>query len=127
MIIDVGVDAGSMLVPELVWLSSVSMRVVGGFIMFMFIGILLAGAAGVFCGLGICMDCISMPGMSDIGGCLVCAWMEGAANRTSGSNVVASLRGMGIPSLEDCVSADSVRTTLQGANEQERDQIRRVM
>src|SRR5258707_13035486 len=74
------------------------MRSVGGFIMFMFIGV-----AGVFCGAGICMDCISMPGMSGMGVSLVCAWMEGAVNRTSASNVVASLWDMGIPSLEDCV------------------------
>src|SRR5216684_2761089 len=46
MIMDVGVEAGSMLVPELVWLSSVSMRVVGGFIMCMS---MVIGVAGVFC------------------------------------------------------------------------------
>src|SRR6266481_6709085 len=92
MSMETGVDAGSTLVPELVWLSSASMRVVGGFIISMFIFI---GAVGLFCGAGICMDCISMPGMSGMGVSLVCAWMEGAVNRTSGSNVVASLWGMG--------------------------------
>jgi hypothetical protein len=51
---------------------------------------------------------------------LVCAWLEGAANRTNGSNIVASLWGMGIPSLEKIAwSADSVAKTLQGANGQE--------
>ena len=103
MIIDVGVDAGSMLVPELVWLSSVSMRVVGGFIMSMFMEVMFIGAAGVFCAVGICMEGMSIPGMSGMGGCLVCAWKGSAANKTSGSNVVACLWGMVIPSLEDCV------------------------
>jgi hypothetical protein len=42
------VDAGSMLVPEFVWLSSVSMRVVAGFIMS-----ILIGFEGVFGGIGI--------------------------------------------------------------------------
>jgi hypothetical protein len=51
--------------------------------------------------MGICMDCISIPGMSGMGDCLICAWMEGAANRTSENNGVASLWGMVIPSLED--------------------------
>src|SRR5258708_38560509 len=97
-----GVDVGSMLVPELVWLSSVSMRVVGGFIMFMSIGVLLIGVAGAFCGMGICMDCISTPGMSGMEGCLICARTGIAANRTSGSNGVASLWDMVSPSLEYC-------------------------
>jgi len=59
------------------------------------------GVAGAFCGMGICVECVSIPGMSGMGDCLVCAWMEGATNRTSGSNVVASLWDMVIPSLED--------------------------
>src|SRR5258705_10564994 len=100
MSMETGVEGGSMLVPELVWLSSASMRLVGGFIMFMSMFI---GAAGVFCCAGICMDCISMPGMSGMRDCLTCAWMEGAVNRTSGSNVVASLWDMVIPSLDDCM------------------------
>src|SRR6266851_6108463 len=100
MSMETGVEGGSTLVPELVWLSSASMRVVAGFIMFMFMSI---GVAGAFCGMGICMDCVSIPGMSGMGDCLVCAWMEGTANRTSGSNVVASLWDMVIPSLEDCM------------------------
>jgi hypothetical protein len=68
MIMEVGVDAGSMLVPELVWLSSVSMRLVGGFIMFMSFGVMLIEVAGVFCGMGICDDGISVPGISGMGG-----------------------------------------------------------
>jgi hypothetical protein len=67
MIIKVGVDAGSMLVPEFVWLSSASMRVVAGFIMSMF---MLIGAAGAFCGFGICVEGMSIPGISGMG-CLV--------------------------------------------------------
>jgi hypothetical protein len=100
MIMDVGVDAGSMLVPELVWASSVSMRVVGGFIMFMSV---LIGVAGAFCGMGICGEGMFMPGMSGTGGCVVCARRGSAASKTSGSNLVACLWGMVIPSLEDCV------------------------
>src|SRR5271168_1579139 len=61
--IETGVDAGSTLVPEVMWASSASMRVVGGFIMFI-------GAAEVFCGIGIC---ISMPGVSGVDVCMVCA------------------------------------------------------
>ncbi len=56
-----GVDAGSMLVPELVWLSSTSMRVVGGFVMFI-------GDVGAFGGAG-----AFIPGMSGMG--LSCAPM----------------------------------------------------
>src|SRR5258707_10248159 len=98
------VEGGSTLVPELVWLSSASMRVVAGFIMFMFMFMsMFIGVAGAFCGMGICMDCKSIPGMSGMGDCLVCAWMEGATNRTSGSNVVSSLWDIVIPSLEDCM------------------------
>ena len=43
MIMEVGVDVGSMLVPELVWLSSVSMRVVEGLIMFIWVFIWFGG------------------------------------------------------------------------------------
>src|SRR6266852_5725970 len=63
MSMETGVEGGSTLVPELVWLSSASMRVVAGFIMFMFMSMFI-GVAGPFCGMGICMDCISIPGMS---------------------------------------------------------------
>src|ERR1700746_1351446 len=90
MIMDVGVDAGSMLVPELVWASSVSMRVVGDFIIFMSV---LIGVAGAACGMGICGEGMSMPGMGGMGGCLVCARRGSAASKTSGSNVVACLWG----------------------------------
>src|ERR1700741_3413279 len=83
MIMDVRVDAGSMLVPELVWASSVSMRVVGDFIIFMS-G--LIGVAGGGCGMGICGEGMSMQGR---GGCLFCAVRGSAASKTSGSNVVA--------------------------------------
>src|SRR6266566_4787653 len=100
MNMETGVEGGSMLVPEVMWASSASMRLVGGFIMF--ISVFICGAE-VFCCIGICMDCISIPGMLGMGGCLVCAWMGSAANRTSGSNVVASLWDMVIPSLDDCM------------------------
>jgi hypothetical protein len=39
--------------------------------------------------------------MSGMGGCLVCAWIGSAADKTSGSKEVASLWDMVIPSLED--------------------------
>src|SRR5271155_941042 len=59
MIMGTGVEAGSMLVPEEVWASSASIRVVGGLDMSMLMSISL--------GLG-----FSIPGMSGIGLC--CAW-----------------------------------------------------
>src|SRR5580704_7549123 len=59
MIMATGVDAGSMLVPELVWASSASMRVAGGSYMSMLMSIWVD------------LD-FSMPGMSGIGLC--CAW-----------------------------------------------------
>ena len=97
---DVGVDAGSMLVPELVWLSSVSMRVVGGFIMFMLRVHRVAGcsAARVFAWRACpCRACRAWAAVwSAHGG-------EAQLIETSGSNVVACLWGMVIPSLEDCV------------------------
>src|ERR1700745_1883809 len=83
MIMEVGVDAGSMLVPELVWASSVSIRVVGDFIIFIS---MLIGVAGLFCGAGICGEGISISGMSGMGGCLVWAWRGSATSKTSGGN-----------------------------------------
>ena len=95
-----------MLVPEVVWLSSASMRVVGGFIVFMS---MLVGFAGVLGGIGICMGCVSIPGMSGIGrlSCLRIGWKT-VANRATANRGAASVRGMMIPSLEDCVVAGSV-------------------
>ncbi len=82
MSMETGVDGGSMLVPELVWRSSASMRVVGGVIMFIEV-------AGAFCGIDICGECMSIPGMSGGGGCLVCALVGTVANRTSENEVAA--------------------------------------
>ena len=48
----------------------------------------------------------SIPDMFGIG-CLVCAQVESVVDKTSGSKVFADLRSNGIPSLEDCVVADS--------------------
>ena len=121
---ETGVDAGSMLVPELVWLSSVSIRVVGGLIMFM---PMLMGVAGVFCGVGICVEDISIPGMSGMGGCWVCARRGSAVSKTSGSNVVACQWDMVIPSLEDCVVGRQRLENAVRRARQERTQIRRVM
>jgi hypothetical protein len=50
-----GVEAGSMLVPEVACWSSASMRVLGAFIVF------------------VEWECMFMPGMSGIDGCCVCA------------------------------------------------------
>jgi hypothetical protein len=61
---ETGVDAGSMVVPDVVWLSSDSMRLVGGVILPISIGVAgFIGVAGVLCGMG-------MLGMGD---CVVCA------------------------------------------------------
>ena len=61
-----GVEGGSTLVPEFMRSSSTSMRLVAGFIMSMF---MLIADVGVLC----CGACMSMPGMSCMGGCVVCA------------------------------------------------------
>jgi hypothetical protein len=69
MSMETGVEGGSALVPEVVWASSASMRLAGGFIMsielpiVMFVSILFGGAP-VVCGVGFCVAGISMPGIS---------------------------------------------------------------
>src|ERR1700722_6824209 len=117
MSIALGVEGGSMLVPELVWLSSASTRLVGGFIMS-----IPFGAAGAVWGMDSCME-----GMSDAEGCWVCASVKVAENRTNGSRVAASIWGMGIPSLEECIADRQRGWMLQGAKGQEWNQIRSAM
>jgi hypothetical protein len=64
---------------------------------------------GVFFGMGICVECMSIPGLSGMGGCcLVCAFVGSIADSTSASIVAFDRKRMVIPSLEDCVVAYSV-------------------
>lgn len=101
-----------MLVPEVVWLSSISMRVVGGFIMSMGAGVAEEGCG---MGIGICMDCMSNANTPGTVRCCVCAWLGSVAKRTNGNMVAASLGGMWIPSLEDCIAGTRRGRTLQYA------------
>jgi hypothetical protein len=66
-----GAEGGSALVPEVVWASSASMRLVGCVIIFMDIDV--------------CMELMSMPGM---GGVEACCW----AARVSGTNTTSESR-----------------------------------
>lgn len=120
MSIATGVDAGSMLVPELVWLSSDSMRVVGGFIM----SIDVAGVPG---GIGVCEEGWFIPGMSGMGDGLSCARMNGVAKNASESRVAGRVERMLIPSLEDCGFGKQHGQRCKTFREQERSQIRRAM
>jgi hypothetical protein len=96
-----GVDGGSALVPEVVWLSSASMRVVGGFIMSMSI-------PGIdICAFGF-MPC--MFGM----GCFVWAQVESVTDKTSGSRIVAGLWSMEFLLLKTALWA-AARKTLRDA------------
>jgi hypothetical protein len=86
------------------------MRLVGGFIMSMFFDV-----AGVLCGMGICVECMSIPGMSGMRGCLVCAWRKSAVDRRSGSKTAAGLWNMVIPSLDSCMVGNSVEERCEDA------------
>jgi hypothetical protein len=70
MIMDTGVDAGSMLVPELVCASSSAMSVVGAFDMSIAIS---AEVAGAVLGMVIWAECGFIPGISGMEGCFVWA------------------------------------------------------
>ncbi len=120
---ETGVDGGSMLVPEVMWASSASMRLVAGFIVFMS---MLAGFAPVVGGMGICMGRVSMPGISCIGGSVIWAWVESVANKTSANSVAASVWRMVIPSFDDFVIAGSVKERWKTRGSKE-NQIRRAM
>lgn len=86
-----------MLVPEVVWANSASIRVVGGCMLFVFMpfismGIFIGAAwfsCGVFFGAG-----MFMPGISGIGDGFVCAWMAGAAKRPNESRANVSFGSM---------------------------------
>ena len=73
MSMEAGVDGGSMLVPEVVWLSSASMRLVAGFIMFMPL-MFIPGSICMFvegvCSFDAGLSLMSMPGMSGMEGCV---------------------------------------------------------
>jgi hypothetical protein len=110
-----------MLVPEVVWLSSASMRLGGGFILS-----ILFDVAGVLCGMGLCGECVSIPGMSGMGGSLVCAWRKSAVDRRSGSKMAAGLWSMVIPSLDSCMVGNSEGERCEDARSRG-SQIRRAM
>jgi hypothetical protein len=80
MSMETGVDGGSALVPEVVWLSSDSMRVVGGFIMLGCIMLL-----GMF---------MVMPGASGMFGCGFWAMRDRGDDRTSERKIAGRMRGM---------------------------------
>ena len=90
-----------MLVPEVVWASSVSMSVVEGFMVpmfmpFMSMGIFI-GVAWLSCGVGFCVAGVFIPGMSGISGVedgFVCEWMAGVANMASENTANISLRSI---------------------------------
>jgi hypothetical protein len=70
---------------------------------------MLGGVAGVLFGMGICVEGLSISGMSGMGDCLVCAFAGIVADSMSASIVATDLWCMVIPSLEDCVAATSVK------------------
>jgi hypothetical protein len=96
MSMETGVEGGSSLVPEVVWVSSAWMRVLDGFIMLpigMFIGVCLS--------LDSCMELMSMPGMFGVEGCCCWAARVSGANTTSESRVQGPLLNMTDLSSED--------------------------
>jgi hypothetical protein len=69
---------------------------------------MLGGVAGVLFVRDICVECMSIPGMSAMGDCLVCAFTGSVADSTNASVAAVSVWCIVIPSLEDCVAANSV-------------------
>jgi hypothetical protein len=93
MSMETGVDGGSALVPEVVWLSSDSMRVVGGFIMLGCMFMVMPGASGI----------------SGMEGCGFWAMRYRGDERTSERKIAGRMRGMTGISPECAVAADGAR------------------
>jgi hypothetical protein len=95
MSMETGVEGGSMLVPEVVCLSSASIRVVAGFIMSMM------GGAGVFTPGMFCM--------SEMAGCFVWAKAAAAKAKTAANSAVESGERMDFLCLDGCEIVYSAR------------------
>src|ERR1700728_578992 len=95
MSMETGVEGGSMLVPEVVWLSSASIRLTAGFIMSM------GGGADIF-----------IPGMfcmSNMGGCFVWAKVAVEKAKTATNSAVESGERMDFLCLDGCEIVYSAR------------------